>query len=908
MSYPEGVAAGMPAALIPTQKLPPRADSAQAQVMLSSFPPLGQVTKASTADGEFSFIVCLQVHRALADRPWQVALSCTDLGRADWHDVLLDSAAPENTPVSLSAPDPITAPMYFTASSTVHAATSFTLKYRGSPDLPWREAREDLLMQDGIMLPLASSSLPDSLRGDILQDLCLDATVKPVMSQTPATNLWVIEAPVSGLGTSSSDQSVISDVDLGLPWNGAILRWFALVRIWSPWLAPRHGKTQFAVQEDVVVSAFLDHHGRHLVILPISDSAYVTAVLRSSVDGRVVLHARCDSIGDTTAKIVAAVGESFENTLAACTYHAREIVQAHATQHYSKSDLVDTPTPAGDVRPDWMEDWYDGLGFCTWNALGQHLTEDVILRALDTLAEKNIQIRNLIIDDGWQDSHPSENGQFQSGLNGFEASPTKFPRGLKALVSAIRSRYSHIQHVSVWHALLGYWGGVAPGGEISRSYKTVEVLRKEAKRRNFPMGGKMTVVAKDDVDRFYDDFYSFLASCGVDGVKTDAQFVLDTWVGSAARRELTDAYLDAWTSASLRRFGNKTISCMSQVPHFIFHSQMPRHRPAIPVRNSDDFFPEIPASHPWHVWVNAHNSLFTQYLNVVPDWDMFQTSHSYSGCHAAARAISGGPIYITDVPGQHDMELLSQLTGVTPRGKTVVFRPSVFGKSIDAYVDYNDDSLLKVGSYHGDARTGTPIMGVFNVAARSMTDIIPLNMFAGVRCQNAYVVRAHTTGRLTGPMQPNSLPSTLSVSLEERGYEILTAFSLSTFVSPSGAQLYVAPLGLLGKMAGAAALVSSDIELENGRVILDIRVKALGTIGVYISRLPEIDIGDDSIAMIQGAVIPQETVAVSEQDDHVLAVDLATAWFKMGLDNGWSNEVQLMLYIGIGKLGSSTAA
>lgn len=133
------------------------------------------------------------------------------------------------------------------------------------------------------------------------------------------------------------------------------------------------------------------------------------------------------------------------------------------------------------------------LSLGTWNALGQHLTEDAILKALDTLAENNIEIRNLIIDDGWQDTDPSEDGQFQSGLNRFEASPVKFPQGLKTLVSAVRAKYPHIQHVLVWHALLGYWGGVAPTGEISRSYKTVEVLRKEAKRRNLPLGGKMTV-------------------------------------------------------------------------------------------------------------------------------------------------------------------------------------------------------------------------------------------------------------------------------------------------------------------------------------------------------------------------------------------------------------------------------
>lgn len=31
----------------------------------------------------------------------------------------------------------------------------------------------------------------------------------------------------------------------------------------------------------------------------------------------------------------------------------------------------------------------------------------------------------------------------------------------------------------------------------------------------------MTVVAKEDVFKFYDDFYRFLSSCGVDAVKTE---------------------------------------------------------------------------------------------------------------------------------------------------------------------------------------------------------------------------------------------------------------------------------------------------------------------------------------------------------------------------------------------------
>lgn len=320
---------------------------------------------------------------------------------------------------------------------------------------------------------------------------------------------------------------------------------------------------------------------------------------------------------------------------------------------------------------------------------------------MDKLAESKINISSLIIDDNWQSIDYKGSSQFQYGWNEFEAEPKAFPSGLKHTISHIRNKHPAIKHIAVWHALLGYWGGISPGGKIAKTYKTMEVDRKDAKRRDLPLGGKMLVVAKEDVSRFYNDFYTFLEDCGVDAVKTDAQFMVDTWVEAGARRDLIKTYLDAWTLSTLRHFSAKAISCMSQIPQALFYSQMPTNRPTILVRNSDDFFPEVPASHPWHVWVNAYNAIFMKHLNVLPDWDMFQTVHDYSGFHAAARCVSGGPIYITDVPGSHNMDLISQMTGTTPRGRTVIFRPSVLGRAIYPYMGYDDDSLLKVGSYHG---------------------------------------------------------------------------------------------------------------------------------------------------------------------------------------------------------------
>lgn len=538
----------------------------------------------------------------------------------------------------------------------------------------------------------------------------------------------------------------------------------------------------------------------------------------------------------------------------------------------------------------------------TWNALGQRLTDDKVLDAVDELAKHNIKITSLIIDDNWQNIDYAGEGQFQHGWNDFEAEPKTFPHGLKDVVSKIRSRHPNIQHVAVWHALLGYWAGLAPDGALAKKYKTESVVREDQNRRLLPLGGKMTVVGKEDVHKFYDDFYSFLSSCGIDGVKTDAQFITDTWVSAKSRRELITEYLDAWTISSLRHFSIKAISCMSQTPDILFYSQLPRNRPTILCRNSDDFFPDVPSSHPWHIWVNAHNSLFTQHLNILPDWDMFQTVHDYSGLHAAARCVSGGPIYITDVPGQHNVDLINQMTGITPRGKTVIFRPSVLGRSVNQYTDYNDEALLKVGCYNGRAVTGTPIMGVFNVSTRALTDIIPLEQFSGVLPSSHYVVRAHTTGLVTSPVRTDLSTSKLTVTLDVRGYEIFTAYPLSPFDSGSLGRVYVASLGLVRKMTGAAAIVSNRYDLQrNGRVFVDTSIKALGVLGIYVSKLPQMDIEADFMATIQGQVIPPHTVAVSKTAKEVLEIDVEKAWNELGLKAGWGNEVEVKVYFSIDK-------
>lgn len=217
---------------------------------------------------------------------------------------------------------------------------------------------------------------------------------------------------------------------------------------------------------------------------------------------------------------------------------------------------------------------------------------------------------------------------------------------------------------------------------------------------------------------------------------------------------------------------------------------------------------------------------------------MFQTSHSYGSYHAAARCVSGGPIYITDVPGKHDIDLICQMTGNTPRGDTVILRPHIVGKSTAAYNTYQDPVILKISTYVGMARTGVSILGAFNCTQHPITELIGLNQFPGAE-QGTYLIRSHVTGQVTKPTTSEKNDSFVHLDLPVQGWEILSAFPLQTFelerkkAAEGPTTVSVAILGLLGKMTGAAAIVNTDryIERSSGRLRIWASLKALGTYG-----------------------------------------------------------------------------
>lgn len=337
--------------------------------------------------------------------------------------------------------------------------------------------------------------------------------------------------------------------------------------------------------------------------------------------------------------------------------------------------------------PDVVQDF----GWCTWDAFYKEVDEKKIRQGLRTLGRGGVRPRMVIIDDGWQQTR-------EHRLTSLAHESGKFPQGLKTLIEEVKRRYG-VRHVGVWHALQGYWQGVDPKSSLGRAYPTVtRAVRDEffrgwddqfdARRRH--------LVHPREVHRFFQDYHRLLRQAGVDFVKVDNQGSLEYFCRGVLPLNLTHrVYQDALQASAGHHFNGGLIHCMANC-----HDILLRLDSGVIWRNSDDFFPRkdaaVQAAHLVH---NAFNNLWTHTV-ALPDWDMFWSRHPHAAYHALGRAISGGPIYVSDRPGKHDFSLLRQL--VLDDGRALRWPQPALPALTSLYRDpRRERCLLKISNRNG---------------------------------------------------------------------------------------------------------------------------------------------------------------------------------------------------------------
>ncbi|KAL9255683.1 putative galactinol--sucrose galactosyltransferase 2 [Drosera capensis] len=521
-----------------------------------------------------------------------------------------------------------------------------------------------------------------------------------------------------------------------------------------------------------------------------------------------------------------------------------------------------------------LPSFVDWFGWCTWDAFYTDVTAEAVEEGLKSLSEGKAPPRFLIIDDGWQqigneiresNAVVQEGAQFANRLTGIKENH-KFQRnnsgenkatvpGLKLLVDEAKQQHN-VKYVYVWHALAGYWGGVKPAAAGMEHYDTALAYPVSSPG---VMGNQPDIVMDSlavhglglvhpkKVFNFYNELHAYLASCGVDGVKVDVQNIIETLgAGHGGRVALTRAYHQALEASIARNFpDNGCIACMCHNTDGMYNAKQ-----TAVVRASDDFYPRDPASHTIHISSVAYNSVFLGEF-MQPDWDMFHSLHPAADYHAAARAIGGCPIYVSDKPGNHNFNLLKKL--VLPDGSVLrallpgrptrdcLFSdPARDGKSLLKIWNVNKCSgvvgafncqgagwckIAKTTRIH-DASPGTLTTSV------SAADVDIISKVAGPNWGGDMVVYAHRSGELIRLPKEAVVPVTLKV-LEFEVFHLCPLKEITSNIS-------FAPIGLLDMFNTGGAVEQFDVKLEstNQAAFFDGEVASEQTIPLSDIRAP----------------------------------------------------------------------
>ncbi|KAL6646093.1 hypothetical protein ACP70R_017701 [Stipagrostis hirtigluma subsp. patula] len=707
--------------------------------------------------------------------------------------------------------------------------------------------------------------------GIAVQDGSLVALGARVLTQVPR-NVLVTPAAGGGLkngaflGVRSAPAGSRSVFPVGKLRD---VRFMCTFRFKMWWMTQRMGslgrdipfETQFLIVEGADGSR-LDGDGTeqpvvYTVFLPILEGSF-RAVLQGNADDELEI---CLESGDPAVEsfegthlvFVGAGSDPFEvitNSVKAVERHLMTF------SHREKKKMPD------------MLNWF---GWCTWDAFYTNVTAEGVKEGLQSFEKGGIAPKFVIIDDGWQSvsmdpaglaciadnsanfanrlTHIKENHKFQKdGREGHrEEDPAK---GLAHIVNEIKGKHE-LKYVYVWHAITGYWGGVRPGVDGMEHYdsKMQYPVSSPGVQKNEPCDALNSIttnglglVNPEKVFSFYNELHSYLASAGIDGVKVDVQNILETLgAGHGGRVLLARKYHQALEASIARNFpDNGIISCMSHNTDNLYSSK----RSAV-VRASDDFWPRDPASHTIHIASVAYNTVFLGEF-MQPDWDMFHSVHPMAEYHAAARAVGGCAIYVSDKPGSHDFNLLKKLVladGSILRAKLpgrptrdcLFSDPARDGKSILKIWNLNDHSGV-IGAFNcqgaGWCRVGKKNLvhdeqpGTVTGVIRAQ-DVDYLAKVADHDWNGDVIVYSHIGGEVVYLPKNVSIP----VTLKSREYEVYTVVPLKRLCN--GASF--APLGLI-RMFNSGGAVRNLAYGGDADVVL--KVRGSGTFGAYSSTRP----------------------------------------------------------------------
>ncbi len=300
---------------------------------------------------------------------------------------------------------------------------------------------------------------------------------------------------------------------------------------------------------------------------------------------------------------------------------------------------------------------FEYLGWCSWDAMEIRVCEEDLVRKCREFREKDIPVRWAIIDDMWAEVHDFYDAEYKdrpemfqimhgSKLFSFKADPKRFPNGLKACIDKMNGFGIK---VGMWHPTTGYWMGIDTDGEIYKDLKDNLICCENGKCVHH--------YSTDKAFAFYNAFHEYLQNSGAEFIKIDNQsgIIPKCYKGMAPVGEIAREYHNAMEASVGMHFDNAMINCMGMASEDMWN------RKVSPIsRCSDDFLPENSAWFLKHIMQCSYNDLIQGQLYYC-DWDMWWTDDGQAEKNSILRAVSGGPIYVSDKLDRSKREILMPL-------------------------------------------------------------------------------------------------------------------------------------------------------------------------------------------------------------------------------------------------------
>lgn len=315
---------------------------------------------------------------------------------------------------------------------------------------------------------------------------------------------------------------------------------------------------------------------------------------------------------------------------------------------------------------------FNYLGWCSWEHYRTKIDETTITNAIKDIQKSDLPIRWVMVDDGYLDQ---EKGRLLS----FDVNPKKFPNGWEPIM---KLKDDKVKWLGIWRNFNGYMLGVSPSHTMKSTKGYLEIGNSSYKKR--PL--MVTQLSQEASDHFYRLMTEDTQKNGFDIIKVD--FQSDNWRFNTGKANAIKAVHQNQKALEeqVKDKGLHMINCIAMQNFNVFnqsHSSI--------IRSSVDYKTDLDRVDLTLVQ-NFTNAYWLGHLHWT-DQDMFHTSFEETArLMAVARAISGGPIYLSDETKNiddtylkplmyEDGRILGTLAPAVPLPETLMQDPYTDGKA-----------------------------------------------------------------------------------------------------------------------------------------------------------------------------------------------------------------------------------